>query len=346
VRAFRERTIAVSALATAIAAIAVLAIAHITGADAIGRAFEQVQPQWLGLVAGAELITYPAYMLAYRSIARLEGHAPMALPLVARIVVAGFGPFALGGGFGIDKQALHALDEDEDSARRRVVALGTMEWVLLAPLACVVSIVLLVQGANVLPSLLWPWALAVPAGFAAALWATASHRTEWLRRVWGGRLSTIACSLDGVGKMRVLVARAPEFRGAWLGISLYWAADIFAFYGALRMFGINPGALEVVIAYSTGYAATRRSLPLGGAGVTEFLMTYSLYWLRFPLAPALAAVLAYRVFNFLLVAAPAVVAHRQLEDLFSGQVARLRRLGRRATTPPSGPAGPAGPAGV
>jgi uncharacterized membrane protein YbhN (UPF0104 family) len=243
--------------------------------------------------------------------------------------VAGFGPFALGGGFGIDKQALHALDEDENSARRRVVALGTMEWVLLAPLGCIVSIVLIVEGANIMPSLLWPWALAVPAGFAAALWVTTDRRLEWLARVWNGRFSKIACSLEGVGMMRVLVRRAPEFHEAWLGIALYWAADIFAFYGALRMFGMNPGGLEVVIAYSTGYAATRRSLPLGGAGVTEFLMTYSLYWLRFPLAPALAAVLAYRVFNFLLVAAPAVVAHRQLEPLFNGQLRRLGRLGRR-----------------
>ncbi len=329
-RILRERTILVSALATAIAAVAVLAIAHITGADAIGRAFEHMDPQWIGLVAGAELMSYPAYMLAYRSIARVHGHAPIELPMVARIVVAGFGPFALSGGFGVDKQALHAIDEDEHSARVRVAALGAMEWVMLAPLACVVSIILLIQGADILPSLLWPWALAVPAGFAAALWVTAEHRTAWLARVWGGRLAPLADSLEGVGAMRVLVARPREFPGAWVGIGLYWAADIFAFYGALRVFGLDPGGLKIVIAYATGYAATRRSLPLGGAGVTEFLMTYSLYWLRMPLAPALAAVLAYRVFNFLLVAAPAVIAHRQLEPVFSGATGRLRRAPQRS----------------
>ena len=329
VRGLSQRTVLISALATAIAAGVVLAIAHITGADAIGRAFDHVRLQWLGLVAGAELLTYPAYILAYRSIARIDGHARIDLPVVARIVVAGFGPFALSGGFGIDKQALHAIDEDENSARRRVVALGTMEWVMLAPLACVVAIWLIVDGANVMPSLLWPWAIAVPAGFAAALWVTAEHRTDWLARVWGGRLAKLACSLEGVAMIRPLVLRWREFSGAWLGIGLYWAADIFAFYGALRMFGLDPGALEVVIAYATGYAATRRSLPLGGAGVTEFLMTYSLYWLRFPLAPALGAVLAYRVFNFLLVAAPAIIAHRQLEPVFNGELAeRMRRAGQ------------------
>jgi uncharacterized membrane protein YbhN (UPF0104 family) len=328
-----KRAILTSALATLIAGVAVLLIAHVTGADAIGRAFSDIDPQWIALLAGAELLTYPAYMLAYRSIARVEGHAPIALPLVARIVVAGFGPFALGGGFGIDKAALVALDEDEDSARRRVIALGTIEWVMLAPLACVVSIMLLVERANVMPSLLWPWALAVPAGFAAALWATAGHRVQRLSQVWGGRLRTPASWLAGVATMRVLVVRARDFPGTWLGIGLYWAADIIAFWAALRTFGLDPGALKVVIAYATGYAATRRSLPLGGAGVTEFLMTYSLYWLRYPLAPALAAVLAYRVFNFLLVAAPAVIAQRQLEEVFSKSPGRLRRSARRASGP-------------
>lgn len=315
-RALGERTIFASMLATSIAALAVLLIARVTGADAVGRAFEHVVVPWVALVAVAELVTYPAYIVAYRSIARLEGHPRISLPVVARIVVAGFGPFALSGGFGVDKQALHALHEDEDSAHRRVVALGTIEWVILAPVGCIVSIILLARGAHILPSLLWPWALAVPAGLGAAFWVTAGHRLEWLSEVWGGRLRRIVRSLEGVAMMRVLIARAPRFPGAWLGIALYWIADILAFYGALRMFGLDPGALRVVIAYGTGYAATRRSLPLGGAGVTEFLMTYALYWLRMPLAPALAAVLVYRLFNFLLIAAPAVIAHRQLAPLF------------------------------
>ena len=95
------------------------------------------------------------------------------------------------------------------------------------------------------------------------------------------------------------------------------------------MFGLQPGWGRVIIAYGTGYAATRRSLPLGGAGVTEALMTYALYWVRQPLAPALAAVLAYRAFNFLLVAAPAVVAHRQLQPMLTAAAERRRhRSGR------------------
>lgn len=305
-----------SAVAMGIAAIAVLVIARITGADAVGKAFSDVDPVWIALIAGAELVAYPAYMLAYRALAQLHGHAPLSLPLVARVVVAGFGPFSIGGGFGIDKQVLAGLREDEHSARIHVIGLGMLEWAVLAPLTCIVAIVLLATGANILPSLLWPWAIAVPLGFGFALWISAPARLErmtWLQH--GRRRRWVAGVLEGVGTLHTLVSHPRRYAGAWLGVALYWAADIAAFYGGLRTFGLDPGAGRVIIAYSTGYAATRRSLPLGGAGITEFLMTYALYWVRQPLAPALAAVVAYRVFNFLLAATPALIAHRQLRPV-------------------------------
>ena len=313
-------------MATAIAAIAVLAIARATGADAVGRAFSHVNPAWIALIAGAEILAYPAYIIAYRSLARVHGHATLALPLVARVVVAGFGPFTIGGGFGIDKQVLHALDEDERSARVRVVALGILEWAVLAPTTCVVAIVFLAQHANVLPSLLWPWAIAVPAGFAFGLWASTPRRVVGLSRIGGKRREWLAQGLEGMGVLHTLIRNPRTYRGAWLGTALYWAADIGAFYGGLRTFGLEPGAGKVILAYATGYAATRRSLPLGGAGVTEVLMTYSLYWVREPLAPALAAVVAYRAFNFLLAATPALIAHRQLGPVLA--VAERLRQGK------------------
>lgn len=311
-RRLRVGPVVSSAVATGVAAIAVLVIARVTGADAVGRAFDNVEPGWIALIAGAELIAYLAYVIAYRSIARVHGHAQLALPLVARVVVAGFGPFSIGGGFGLDRRVLHALHEDEHSARVRVIALGVLEWAVLAPIACVVSIVFLVQGVNVMPSLLWPWAIAVPVGFAFALAASAPRRVQRLPELGGKGREWASSLLQGVGVLRMLLADPRAWAGAWLGTAFYWAADISAFYGGLRTFGLDPSAGKVIIAYATGYAATRRSLPFGGAGITEFLMTYALYWVREPLAPALAAVVAYRIFNLVLAAAPALIAHRQL----------------------------------
>lgn len=309
--------IVVSAVATALAAVAVVAIAHATSADAIGRAFNHVDPQWIALIAGAELLSYPAYVVAYRSIAQVHGHAPLSVPVVARVVVAGFGPFAIAGGFGFDRQVLHGLQEDERSAKVRVVALGILEWAVLAPTACVVSIVFLAEHADILPSLLWPWAVAVPVGFGFGLWASTPERAERLSHIRGKRRDWLARALEGMGVLHTLIRNPRTYLGAWVGTALYWAADIGAFYGGLRTFGLDPGPGKVIIAYATGYAATRRSLPLGGAGVTEALMTYSLYWVREPLAPALAAVVAYRIFNFLLAATPALIARRQLQPVLA-----------------------------
>jgi uncharacterized membrane protein YbhN (UPF0104 family) len=314
-RRLRKDPVALSAFATLIAGIAVVAIAHATKVDEIGRAFSDFRPGWIGLIAGGEVLAYVGYMVAYRSIAMIHGHAPLALPLIARVVVAGFGPFTIGGGFGIDKRVLHALHEDEDSARVRVLALGVLEWAVLAPLACIVSIVLLAQGADVMASLLWPWAIAVPVGFALGLWATTPARRERLSQRRFMQRKWLAHVLEGVGVLHTLIRERRTYLGAWLGTALYWAADIAAFYGGVRAFGMHPGMGKVVIAYATGYAATRRSLPLGGAGVTEVLMTYSLYWVRQPLAPALAAVVAYRIFNLVLAAMPALIANRQLQPM-------------------------------
>jgi hypothetical protein len=205
-RWLRRHPIAVSALATAIATAGALLIAHVTGAEAVGRAFDEIVPGWIALIAGAEALTYPAYALAYRSVACVHGHAPLTLPVAARIVAAGFGPFHVAGGFGVDKQALHAIHEDERSARVRVLGLGVLEWALLAPTTCIVSIVFLIEGEDILPSLLWPWAIAVPIGLALALWASAPGRRERLARVRGRRRPWLADLLDGIGVLHELLS--------------------------------------------------------------------------------------------------------------------------------------------
>ena len=72
-RRARSHPIAVSALATGVAAIAVIVIAQVSGAESIGRVFADFQPSWIALIAAAELLTYPAYVLAYRSVASVHG---------------------------------------------------------------------------------------------------------------------------------------------------------------------------------------------------------------------------------------------------------------------------------
>ena len=322
------RLVIPSMAAIGIGAIAVVSIAFVLGPSNVLRAFSSPHPEWIALSVGANLLVYPAYMIVYRQLVAYRarssatGYRARELPLVRRAVMAGFGLFSIGGGFRVDREVLQILDEDDRSARVQVLALATLEWAVLAPVACLVSIGLLAGRADVIPSLLWPWAVAVPLGFGLALWVSQPRRAERLSRIGGTSRDWILLGLEGVGALRVLIRHPRRSAPAWLGMTLYWAADVTVFYGALRGFGLDPGIGVVIIAYATGYAATRRSLPLGGAGVTEVLMTYSLYWVHQPLAPALAAVVVYRSFNFLIAAAPGVIAYHHLqEEITSGKAA-------------------------
>jgi uncharacterized membrane protein YbhN (UPF0104 family) len=228
---------------------------------------------------------------------------------MARIVLAGFGPVALSGGFRVDKAVLRAIEGDE----ARAGAMATMEWAVLAPVTWFVSLVLLVTRAAVSGSVLWPWIIGTPAAIGCAIWATAPSRVERIAAPFGKRIAFLADLLDGIEAVKVMAREPRRYAGAWGGTALYWIAEITALYGALRTAGLDLGIEMSALAYATGYLASRRSLPLGGAGLTELLLVYALYELHQPLGPAVVAVLIYRVFNFLLVVIPALIAHFQLQ---------------------------------
>ncbi|HTA36297.1 MAG TPA: hypothetical protein VK761_06245, partial [Solirubrobacteraceae bacterium] len=86
----------------------------------------------------------------------------------------------------------------------------------------------------------------------------------------------------------------------------------------LRCFGVVLSVPALVVAYATGYAASRRSLPLGGAGITEALLTLALIWVHVHAAHALLAVVAYRLVNFLAPALPGLLVHSGLESVLEG----------------------------
>ncbi len=303
----RPNALIVSGLAIVVAVAAVIAVATVSGVS-VDRVFEHFHPGWIVVVAIAEVLALVAYTLAYRQMTVVAGLRPPSLPVIITVVLSGFGPFVVGGGFTLDQAALMEIYGDRQTARVQVVGLIALEWGVLAPFACLSAIVLLIAGANVMGSLLWPWALCVPAGFAVGLWLTGPGRSLSRLR----RFGPIAAVLDGVGLLHQLIRAPARTAPAWLSMSLYWAAEIVAVYAALRMFGVDLNPARVVVAYGTGYVVTRRSLPLAGAAITEVLLTFALHWVGAPLGPALAAVVSYRLFNLILVSVPSLLANRQL----------------------------------
>jgi uncharacterized membrane protein YbhN (UPF0104 family) len=303
-------------LAFAVAALAVLAIAAASGFAQFGHAFSRPSSGWLALAAAGALMGVVAYAMAYRTLVRFEEGPRLPFSLVLQMVIVGFGPFVPAGGFAMDKRALQRLDDEPPDPTVRVLGLGAIEWAILAPVAWASAVALLVTGdSRPMPSLLWPWILAVPIGFAVGLWLASPERTERISARGGRVPRALGRALRGVGVLRSLAAGVAGCWLVWVGMTLYWVLEIASLYAAARFIGLSINIGEVILAYATGYALTRRSMPLGGAGVTEALMTFSLHWIGQSVSSALATVVIYRIFNFVLPAVPALIYRRGLDPL-------------------------------
>jgi hypothetical protein len=318
IRSLHRRPRIALALSGLIAAGTVIAIAASDKPRALWRTVQQLHPLWLAIALGAELLAYLGYVLAYRSATSEPGEPRLSLMLTVRLVLAGFGSFVPLGGFAFDRLALASVNADERSVRVQVMGLGVIEYLLLAPAAWVCAVILFSGSSRASPWLTLPWILAVPPGFALGWWATRPRLLERLRRSSGRFRAWLADVLGGVEVMRKIVSHPLERSGAVTGMALYWAAEIACFDFALRSFAVHISIPALVVAYSTGYAASRRSLPLGGAGITEALLTVSLIAVHVHATHALFGVVAYRLVNFIVPTLPGLLARSSLSAMLEG----------------------------
>src|SRR5436309_2104060 len=147
--------------ALALAAAGVVLVAADAGFANVVDAASPLRADWLVIAFGAQVLAFAGYTLAYRRIIALLDGPRLGAALVVRLVMTGFGAFAPGGGFAIDYQAVKALDGDERAATVRVLALGALEYLVIAPAACIAAAAMLVFGSNARASVLWPWAFVV-----------------------------------------------------------------------------------------------------------------------------------------------------------------------------------------
>jgi len=274
-----------------------------------------VHPHWQWLVAavGGEILAYVGYTVAYREVARADHGAELEVPKAAALVAAGFGVFVHGGGFALDRTALRRAGLSKTEARRRVLGLGMLEYAVLAPATLAAAIVVVVWHPTISASLTLPWIIGPPIG--AVLAGIALRFKNRIRR-WPLIGKPLEHGLDAL-ELVLLFARTPFRHGlAFLGALIYWTGDIFCLWATLQAFSAQPPPVaQLVVGYATGYALSRRALPLGGAGVVEILLPYSLGWLKIALLPALLAVFAYRLINLWLPMIPALAGLPTLRRL-------------------------------
>lgn len=315
----------------------VLLMAWLAGFGGFDAVLPRFTPRWVSVALGGQLLAYGGYLAAYRSVVHLDQGPRISLPTSARLVVAGFGSFDPGGGFGMDRRALECIHGQRRAATVRILALGGVEYVVIAPIACVIAIVLLVQGSVVQSAVLWPWAVAVPVGFGIGF-PIAARRGRLLAGRSGRGWEVLDHALEGIGYVPRLLRRPGHGLAAFGGCALYWTGEVVSLWGSLRCFGANLPVGALVLALATGYALTRRSMPLGGAGVTEILMSYALLWCGIPLAVAVPAVVVYRFCSLAVPMVPGLWARRDIAHLV-GPTLRPRPADPRGPTadyPPPG----------
>lgn len=318
----RHKVALLVAVAALLAFGASAGVAWVAGVGEVWRLLRHPSWSWLGVALVAEAAAYLGYTLAYRELVRAESGPELAVPKAAALVATGFGVFLQQGGFALDREALRRAGMPEREARRRVLGLGALEYALLAPAAVAAASLVLIRGLPVGKSLTLPWLIGLPVGAALALMALRfRHRLEGHGRI-RQRLGHALRALEFV----LCIARTP--RRHWLafaGMGLYWIGDIACLWATLHAFqAATPPVPQLIVGYATGYALTRRALPLGGAGVVEALLPFALGWVTIALAPALLAVVAYRGINLWLPMLAALAGLPSLRRLERPQQRRRR----------------------
>jgi uncharacterized membrane protein YbhN (UPF0104 family) len=333
----RRKAIVTGVVALLLVAGVVALIGRVADFHKMLTALERGDDWWFPVCLAGELLAYAGYIVAYRDVARVDGGPCFSLWTSTRIVAIGFGAFVAGssaGTLGLDYWALHRAGEKPHVAARRVLALNTIEWAILAGLACLSGAVLLAGwGGSAPPAMELAWLVVVPLCVAAALWVSSPARADrlsslphdevelvrdprtWLHWLWHAGRAGFADAVGGVVLVRRLLGRPRKHLGAVLGFPLYWGGDVLTLYAALRAFGVHPSVPALVLAYTTAYVVTALPLPAGGAGGIEAGVAFSLNAVGIALAPALLATLVYRVFTLWLPIAPAVLALSQVKPL-------------------------------
>ncbi len=292
-------------VAAALSLIATMLVAGAAGYVSVASHVKHADLYWLPFAMAGAVAAHIGYTFAYREVAHVGRGVRLGTLRAGAIVSAGFGMFTPRGGFAVDIEALEDLGVPPEEARIRVLGLGSLEYAVLATGALVCAIFLLYDDPHAQRAVTLSWVIGVPVGTALALIAV--RYRNWICR---GRLGgIIRPPLEAIGVVGQIVA-SPRRHGAaaFMGMALYWAGEVFVLWVCLAAFtGHTPSVAAVVVGYATGYALTRRTLPLAGAGAVEALLPFALVWVGYSLSAAVLAVFAYRIFNLWLPLGPAAV---------------------------------------
>jgi glycosyltransferase 2 family protein len=320
-------------LLTVAAGIAIVAgvvglIGHVAEFSRLREALSEMEPAWFVPAVVGKFGGYAGYILAYRSVAAMNGGPRLPMWTVTRIVAIGFGAVVAvsgPGGLAVDWWALHRAGCTVHDALRRVLGFNTLQWGALGLFAALSGAAALAGAAPEVPlGMDIGWLVVVSLCVVGGLWASSPRRIERLSQVppahplermtpgalarwaWRGVRVALADAIGGLVYVRPALRNPVRHRTGVLGYSLYWAGDMLTLYACLRAFGADLGIVALVLTYATAYVATALPLPVGGAGGVDAAFTLTLTAVGIPLAPALLIAVTYRGVSFWLPILPAL----------------------------------------
>jgi uncharacterized membrane protein YbhN (UPF0104 family) len=290
----RSRLTALLVLAALLQFGAAVGMAYVAGFSPVRAALERWNAAWLAVMIGAIVVSFVGYYWAYRGIFRVEHGPPLRLRQMIAVVAGGFGGFLARGGSALDDYALRAAGADEYDAKVRVSALAGLEHGGLAIIGTIAGIVVLAEGRSAPPAdFSVPWAVIPIPGFALAFWLADRYRDRLRHRAgWRGKIGVF---LDSIHLNRELFLHPRQHGSAVLGMVVFWLTDAFAMWAALAAFGFTMDAAALFVGYAVGMVFTRRTGPLGGAGILMVVLPVTIWYSGAPMATAVAGVFAYRV---------------------------------------------------
>lgn len=174
--------------------------------------------------------------------------------------------------------------------------LGGLEHGILAIPCSIAAIVLLLTGPPWKPPLdfIIPWAVGLAIGFAIAYWAAERYRDRLRAR--GGWRQKLSLVFDATHLIAAMFRSPTRYASAILGMLLYWLADMWGLWAAMTAFGYRMNFASMVVALGTAMIVTRRTGPLGGAGILGVALAATLWYCGVPWPAAVLGTFSYRFF--------------------------------------------------
>ena len=234
---------------------------------------------WLLLIIGAQSFAYWSYVVPYKYVFNISYRDAL------KHSFEGFHPFRPGGGFVYDFKCHKSV-----RGRARVIYLGLWEYAALAPAILIAAIYAYFY--KLIPSQVsLPWIIGVPAGAILFLLLLSFRSHIHNHPKTKKTLNVIHQMLVKENLRHTLILLS--------GMAFYWIGEVFSLYGALKLFDINLGWIALLIAYASGYLITRRSLPLGGAGVILLTLSLALHVVGLALPVAVLSAMTYQIANLI-----------------------------------------------